>query len=69
MRKNGTMELPKTSPNWKKAYNKRVIIEQIFSELKESFGLNALTQFKLSSIFAYITLSIIAYNLSIYIMK
>lgn len=69
VRKMGTSNLPKHSPKWKDIYNKRVHIEQIFSELKQSFTLNSLTEFKLSNIFFHIGFSMIAYNLSLFVWK
>ena len=69
IRKNGTQALPKHSKEWKKAYNLRVIIEQIFSELKLKFNLDNLNSFKLSSIFSYVCCSLIAYNLTVLVKK
>lgn len=69
IRKHGTQALPKHSKEWKKAYNLRVIIEQVFSELKLNFNLDHLNTFKLSSIFSYVCSSLIAYNLSVLIKK
>lgn len=64
IRKHGTIALPKHSKEWTKAYNLRVIIEQVFSELKLIFNLDNLNFFKLSSIFSYVCCSLIAYNLT-----
>lgn len=69
IRKNGTQALPKHSEAWKKAYNLRVIIEQVFSELKLSFSLDNLNFFKLSSIFSYVCCSLIAYNLTVLVKE
>ncbi len=69
IRKSGTTALSKHSKEWKKAYNLRVIIEQIFSELKLKFNLDNLNFFKLSSIFSYVCCSLIAYNLTVLVKK
>ncbi len=69
VRKDGTLLFPRSSTGFKLAYNKRVVIEQIFSELKAFFLLNNLKDYKLSSIFAHITLSFIAYNLTLFVLK
>jgi hypothetical protein len=69
IRKHGTEGLPKYSKEWKKAYNLRVIIEQVFSELKLNFNLDHLNTFKLSFIFSYVCCSLITYNLSVLVKE